>query len=79
MVQSPLGSDTLELNDKEVFVVSTNNAECQLAITKYNKLLNSTHQEYQSKSKLPPSMLAFHSAMVKLYPKVSTKTEGVHV
>jgi len=53
MVQSPSGSDTLELNDKEVFVVSTNNAERQLAITKYNELLDSAHREYRSKSKSP--------------------------
>jgi len=79
MVQSPSGSDTLELNDKEIFIVFMNNAECQLTITKYNELLESAHREYWSKSKLPPSTLAFHSAMVELCPKVSTKTEGVHV
>ncbi len=53
MVQSSSGSDTLELNEKEIFVVSTNNAERQLAITKYNELLDSAHREYRSKSKSP--------------------------
>jgi hypothetical protein len=52
-VQSPSGSDTLELNEKEIFVVSTNNAERQLAITKYNEMLDLAHQEYRSKSKSP--------------------------
>ncbi|KAF5358356.1 hypothetical protein D9756_001895 [Leucocoprinus leucothites] len=52
-VQSPSGSDTLELNEKEIFVVSTNNAERQLAITRYNELLDLAHQEYRSKSKSP--------------------------
>lgn len=53
LVQSPSGSDTLELNEKEVFIVSTNNAERQLAITKYNELLDLAHREYRSKSKSP--------------------------
>jgi len=43
MIQSPSGSDTLELNNKDVFIVSTNNAECQLAIMKYNELLDLAH------------------------------------
>lgn len=51
--QSSSGSDTLELGEKELFVVSTNNAERQLAITKYNEMLDTANQEYRSKSKSP--------------------------
>ncbi|KXN82558.1 hypothetical protein AN958_02409 [Leucoagaricus sp. SymC.cos] len=55
-VHSPSGTDTLELNEKEIFIVSTNNAERQLAITKYNEMLDLAHQEYRSKSKSPRRM-----------------------
>lgn len=43
----------MELNEKDIFIISTNNAERQLAITKYNELLDSAHREYRSKSKSP--------------------------
>lgn len=50
---SSSGTDTLELGEKEIFVVSTNNAERQLAITKYNEMVDSIQQQYRSKSKSP--------------------------
>lgn len=79
IAQSPSGSDTLELNEKEIFVVSTNNAERQLAITKYNEMLDSAHQEYRSKSKSPRRTRADREELPPspLPPVSSTAKAGV--
>ncbi|KAG6841661.1 hypothetical protein C0991_008299 [Blastosporella zonata] len=49
-VSSPGGTDSIELSEKELLIVSTNEAERKLAISKYNDLL-SNHMERSGRSK----------------------------
>jgi len=53
VVNGPSGTETLELSDKELFVVSTNEAERQLAIAKYQEMQEAVGSLMRSKSKSP--------------------------
>lgn len=54
VVSSPSGTESIELAEQELVVVSTNDAERQLAISKYNDLLDtSCPAGTRSKSKSP--------------------------
>ncbi|KAG6844731.1 hypothetical protein H0H87_004351 [Tephrocybe sp. NHM501043] len=53
-VTSPGGTDSIELSEKELLIVSTNEAERKLAVSKYNALLSSQMERSgRSKSKSP--------------------------
>ncbi|KAG5647127.1 hypothetical protein DXG03_001082 [Asterophora parasitica] len=54
-VSSPNGTESIELGEKELLIVSTNEAERQLAITKFNDLMYNHHagKSGRSKSKSP--------------------------
>ena len=54
-VSSANGTESIELSEKELLIVSTNEAERQLALAKYNDLLSSFHSSGagRSKSKSP--------------------------
>jgi hypothetical protein len=53
-VSSVYGTESLELREQELIIVSTNEGERQLALSKYNALLNNTlGQSSRSKSKSP--------------------------
>ncbi|KAG6821182.1 hypothetical protein H0H93_005402 [Arthromyces matolae] len=51
-VSSPNGTESIELSEKELLIVSTNEAERKLAVSKYNELLLN-QGERRSKSKSP--------------------------
>lgn len=51
VVTTPLGNDTLELQEREILVVSTNESERRLALSKYNN--NNSDHNSRSKSKSP--------------------------
>ncbi|TFK42948.1 hypothetical protein BDQ12DRAFT_677063 [Crucibulum laeve] len=53
VVSSPSGTESIELADKELCVVSTNDSERQLAISKYNELSDLLESSGRSKSKSP--------------------------
>ncbi|KAJ6547385.1 hypothetical protein B0H19DRAFT_1266325 [Mycena capillaripes] len=54
VVSSSFGTESLELEEKELLVVSTNEAERQLALSKYNDALYSSYSDGpRSKSKSP--------------------------
>ncbi|KAJ7470583.1 hypothetical protein FB451DRAFT_1254184 [Mycena latifolia] len=54
VVSSSCGTESLELEEKELLVVSTNEAERQLALSKYNDALYSSYSDgARSKSKSP--------------------------
>lgn len=51
---SPSGTESIELSDaKELLVVSTNEAERQLAITRFNEAIQASLEKGRSKSKSP--------------------------
>ncbi|GLB35364.1 hypothetical protein LshimejAT787_0209290 [Lyophyllum shimeji] len=50
-VSSPNGTESIELSEKELLIVSTNEAERQLAISKYNDLIYNRHGEKSGRSK----------------------------
>ncbi|KAG6919977.1 hypothetical protein DXG01_013326 [Tephrocybe rancida] len=53
-VSSPAGTDSIELSEKELLIVSTNEAERKLAVSKYNDILsNHVERSGRSKSKSP--------------------------
>ncbi|KAH9484049.1 hypothetical protein JR316_0003528 [Psilocybe cubensis] len=51
VVTSPSGTETIELADQELLVVSTNDAERQLALAKYNELQDAMVSDGYSRSK----------------------------
>ncbi|KIM49441.1 hypothetical protein M413DRAFT_438626 [Hebeloma cylindrosporum] len=55
IVTSPSGTETLELADQELLIVSTNEAERQLALAKYNEMQDAmiVNPSSRSKSKSP--------------------------
>ncbi|KII89040.1 hypothetical protein PLICRDRAFT_160086 [Plicaturopsis crispa FD-325 SS-3] len=50
IVSSPSGTETIELGEEEITVVSTNDAERQLALSKYNEMQYSNRSRSKSKS-----------------------------
>ncbi|KAF5386802.1 hypothetical protein D9615_001855 [Tricholomella constricta] len=50
-VSSPNGTESIELGEKELLIVSTNEAERQMAITKFNDLIYNQHAEKSGRSK----------------------------
>jgi hypothetical protein len=51
IVTSPSGTETLELADQELLIVSTNEAERQLALAKYNEIQDAMIVNHTSRSK----------------------------
>ncbi|KAF9566266.1 hypothetical protein CPC08DRAFT_657891 [Agrocybe pediades] len=50
-ISSPFGTDTVELAEQEIQIISTNEAERQLALAKYNELHDTMLGESSSRSK----------------------------
>lgn len=53
VVSSPTGTETIDLEEKELTIVSTNEPERQLALSKYNDMLFAKSEATRSKSKSP--------------------------
>ncbi|KAG5634879.1 hypothetical protein H0H81_000424 [Sphagnurus paluster] len=74
-VSSPNGTESIELGEKELLIVSTNTAERQLALAKYNDLLNSyAHGRSKSKS---PRRTKYHGAGDDLPPPPPPYKKGM--
>ncbi|KAJ7489881.1 hypothetical protein B0H11DRAFT_2010794 [Mycena galericulata] len=78
VVSSAVGTESLELEDKELLVVSTNEAERQLALSKYNDALYSSYSDGgRSKSKSPRRSRRLHDDAPPL-PASASRAEHPH-
>ncbi|KAJ6546506.1 hypothetical protein DFH09DRAFT_1171214 [Mycena vulgaris] len=78
VVSSSLGTESLELEEKELLVVSTNEAERQLALSKYNDALYSSYSDgARSKSKSPRRSRRLHDDAPPL-PASASRAEHSH-
>ncbi|KAJ7694189.1 hypothetical protein B0H17DRAFT_1058115 [Mycena rosella] len=78
VVSSSLGTESLELEEKELLVVSTNEAERQLALSKYNDALYSNYSDGgRSKSKSPRRSRRLHDDAPPL-PASASRAEHSH-
>ncbi|KAJ6630672.1 hypothetical protein B0H10DRAFT_1982310 [Mycena sp. CBHHK59/15] len=78
VVSSPSGTDSLELGEKELLVVSTNEAERQLALSKYNDAAHSNYPDgTRSKSKSPRRSRRLHDEVPPV-PASASRAEHSH-
>jgi len=77
-VTSPSGTETLELADQELLIVSTNEAERQLALAKYNEMQDAilVNHTSRSKSKSPRRSRPEREDPIPPSPGVSTATSS---
>ena len=79
IVSGPAGTESLDLDEEELLVVSTNDSERQLAMSKYNQLVNAAVDAYRSKSKSPRRSRRDRDALPSPPSSPPAENQGVHL